>query len=243
VFRITIQSANAGRVISGVTVRRPRPASGVRWLLSSCPARRASGLLAPPARLSAFERRYPGRYRHGQNLLANFALKRGRRKPTLGAPDYESGGREFESLRARQHLTPIFRAKNTAVLRNLQGASSRQFCAYALVHRGVVGVSALRRSAFVREMLNPYDRLKLEIVGSCFALHLANGQAPRVPKLLASTADEMAFAANASLTPDAREPRLHFAPHAGGPVIVGKLNEPCSRLIAAPNITSRLISG
>jgi len=107
----TIQSANAGRVISGVTVRRPRPASGVRWLLSSCPARPASGLLAPPARLSAFERRYPGRYRHGQNLLANFALKHGRRKPTLGAPDYESGGREFESLWARQHLAPTFRCK------------------------------------------------------------------------------------------------------------------------------------
>src|ERR1700688_4138477 len=38
------------------------------------------------------------------------------------APDYESGGREFESLRARQHLAPSYRAKNTAILRNLQGA-------------------------------------------------------------------------------------------------------------------------
>jgi hypothetical protein len=104
------------------------------------------------------------------------------------APDYESGGQEFESLGARQHLAPIFRAKNTAVLRNLQGASSRQFSAYALVHRRVVGVSARQRSTFVREMPNPYDRLKLEIVGSCFALHLANGRAPRMPKLLASTA-------------------------------------------------------
>jgi hypothetical protein len=36
-------------------------------------------------------------------------------------PDYESGGQEFESLRARQHLAPTFRAKNTAILRNLQG--------------------------------------------------------------------------------------------------------------------------
>jgi hypothetical protein len=43
------------------------------------------------------------------------------------ASDYESGGREFESLRARQHLAPTFRAKNTANLRNLQGTSSRQF--------------------------------------------------------------------------------------------------------------------
>ena len=39
-----------------------------------------------------------------------------------GSPDYESGGQEFESLRARQHLAPIFRAKNTAILRDLQGA-------------------------------------------------------------------------------------------------------------------------
>jgi hypothetical protein len=38
-----------------------------------------------------------------------------------GAADYESGGREFESLRARQHLEPAYRAKNTAILRNLQG--------------------------------------------------------------------------------------------------------------------------
>src|ERR1019366_6226290 len=37
------------------------------------------------------------------------------------SPDYESGGQEFESLRARQHLAPTFRAKNTAILRNLQG--------------------------------------------------------------------------------------------------------------------------
>ena len=37
------------------------------------------------------------------------------------APNYESGGQEFESLRARQHLAPTFRAKNTAILRNLQG--------------------------------------------------------------------------------------------------------------------------
>ena len=36
-------------------------------------------------------------------------------------PNYESGGQEFESLRARQHLAPTFRAKNTAILRNLQG--------------------------------------------------------------------------------------------------------------------------
>ena len=28
------------------------------------------------------------------------------------APDYESGGQEFESLRARHHLAPGFRAKN-----------------------------------------------------------------------------------------------------------------------------------
>src|SRR5450759_4956313 len=39
-----------------------------------------------------------------------------------GAADYESGGQEFESLRARQHLAPTYRAKNTAILRNLQGA-------------------------------------------------------------------------------------------------------------------------
>jgi hypothetical protein len=39
----------------------------------------------------------------------------------LLAADYESGGQEFESLRARQHLAPTFRAKNTAILRNLQG--------------------------------------------------------------------------------------------------------------------------
>jgi hypothetical protein len=37
------------------------------------------------------------------------------------APNYESGGREFESLRARQHLAPIFRAKNIRFSRFLQG--------------------------------------------------------------------------------------------------------------------------
>src|ERR1035437_7457476 len=37
------------------------------------------------------------------------------------APDYESGGQEFESLRARQHLAPSFRAKNYRFLRFLQG--------------------------------------------------------------------------------------------------------------------------
>src|SRR5450759_3504685 len=42
-----------------------------------------------------------------------------------GAADYESGGQEFESLRARQHLAPTFRAKNTAILRNLQGTDAR----------------------------------------------------------------------------------------------------------------------
>jgi hypothetical protein len=38
-----------------------------------------------------------------------------------GAATYKSGGQEFESLRARQHLAPTFRAKNTVILRNLQG--------------------------------------------------------------------------------------------------------------------------
>src|SRR5450759_631792 len=37
------------------------------------------------------------------------------------APNYESGGQEFESLRARQHLAPSFRAKNYRFLRFLQG--------------------------------------------------------------------------------------------------------------------------
>jgi hypothetical protein len=44
-------------------------------------------------------------------------------------------GREFESLRARQHLAPTFRAKNTAVLRNLQATQARaNFARNALVH-------------------------------------------------------------------------------------------------------------
>jgi hypothetical protein len=38
-----------------------------------------------------------------------------------GEADYESGVQEFESLRARQHLAPTYRAKNTAILRDLQG--------------------------------------------------------------------------------------------------------------------------
>ena len=40
----------------------------------------------------------------------------------MRAPDYEPGGREFESLRARQHFAPSFRAKNYRFLRFLQGA-------------------------------------------------------------------------------------------------------------------------
>src|SRR5262245_1787531 len=37
------------------------------------------------------------------------------------APDYESGGQEFESLRARQHLAAVFRKKFSRFLRILQG--------------------------------------------------------------------------------------------------------------------------
>ena len=60
-----------------------------------------------------------------------------------GAPDYEFGGQEFESLRARQHLAPIFRAKNTAILRNLQGTNlATNFAPNALVRRSVVGAKA-----------------------------------------------------------------------------------------------------
>ena len=40
------------------------------------------------------------------------------------APDYESGGQEFESLRARQDLTPASRARIICLLRFLQGSSS-----------------------------------------------------------------------------------------------------------------------
>jgi hypothetical protein len=40
----------------------------------------------------------------------------------LGAPDYESGGQEFESLRARQYLVTTYRAKNISLLRVLQGS-------------------------------------------------------------------------------------------------------------------------
>ena len=36
--------------------------------------------------------------------------------------DYESGGQEFESLRARQHLATTYRAKITSLLRDLQGS-------------------------------------------------------------------------------------------------------------------------
>jgi hypothetical protein len=90
------------------------------------------------------------------------------------APDYESGGREFESLRARQHLAPTYRTKNTAVLRNLQGTELvpilrlmhsciGQWLAPGLA-TGMVAID------IVQELPNPYDRLKLEIVGSCFAL-------------------------------------------------------------------------
>ena len=39
-----------------------------------------------------------------------------------GAPDYESGGQEFESLRARQHLATAYRAKIIGLLRDLQGS-------------------------------------------------------------------------------------------------------------------------
>ena len=39
-----------------------------------------------------------------------------------GAPDYESGGQEFESLRARQHLATTYRAKIIGLLRYLQGS-------------------------------------------------------------------------------------------------------------------------
>jgi hypothetical protein len=39
-------------------------------------------------------------------------------------PDYESGGQEFESLRARQHLATTYRAKIMALLRDLQGSQS-----------------------------------------------------------------------------------------------------------------------
>src|SRR3954464_13747035 len=40
----------------------------------------------------------------------------------LGLPDYESGGQEFESLRARQHLATTHRAKIIGLLRILQGS-------------------------------------------------------------------------------------------------------------------------
>jgi len=36
--------------------------------------------------------------------------------------DYESGGQEFESLRARQHLATAYRAKIIGLLRDLQGS-------------------------------------------------------------------------------------------------------------------------
>src|SRR5437879_11758900 len=37
------------------------------------------------------------------------------------APDYESGGQEFESLRARHYLATTYRAKIIGLLRDLQG--------------------------------------------------------------------------------------------------------------------------
>ena len=37
-------------------------------------------------------------------------------------PDYESGGQELESLRARQHLATTYRAKIIGLLRYLQGS-------------------------------------------------------------------------------------------------------------------------
>ena len=39
-----------------------------------------------------------------------------------GASDYESGGQEFESLRARHYLATTYRAKITGLLRHLQGS-------------------------------------------------------------------------------------------------------------------------
>jgi hypothetical protein len=43
---------------------------------------------------------------------------------TVGPADYESGGQEFESLRARQHLATTYRARTIGLLRGLQGSRS-----------------------------------------------------------------------------------------------------------------------
>ena len=51
------------------------------------------------------------------------------------APDYESGGQEFESLRARQHLATTYRAKIIGLLRDLQGSSVRKWTLVTAIRR------------------------------------------------------------------------------------------------------------
>jgi|ERR1039458_4343929 hypothetical protein len=52
---------------------------------------------------------------------------------------------------------------------------SHQFCAQCARASGIGRRQGIRMVAIdiVDELPNPYDRLKLEMVGSCFALHLA----------------------------------------------------------------------
>jgi hypothetical protein len=82
--------------------------------------------------------------------------------------NYESGGREFESLRAREYLAPDFRAKNRHFTEFTRSELAPIFllmrsCAGVVVGAGAEG---WQRSTIVHEMPNPYDQIKQQIVGS-----------------------------------------------------------------------------